>query len=325
MVTFNFILLFAIVAVKAIPEFQYDLEKAEEYFQDFIEEYGKEYANGDVKARKFEVFKESLQMYNKMNMEQLNAKFGVHQHSDLTREELGKVRDGLLRMSSYTNCTSRGAPAVNPPEAYDWQLQGSAVTSVKDQWCGDCYAFTVTGNIESQYAKKYGKLVNLSEQQIVDCDRTNHGCHGGDMVKAIEEIIRVGGQMSLNDYPYRGSEGDCLFNASKVQVKVTDCVTYDPKNEDDLVKMLYNQGPIAVAMDSTDLHPYRSGIMNKCRMTKCKHGVLLVGYGVEGNTKFWRFKNSWGTNFGEDGYFRVERGKDLCGILDCQLCSAIVG
>lgn len=54
--------------------------------------------------------------------------------------------------------------------------------------------------------------------------------------------------MSLEDYPYKGIQSDCLFNASKVQVKVTDCVIYDPKNEDDLVKMLYNQGPIAVGM-----------------------------------------------------------------------------
>ncbi|XP_026331308.1 cysteine protease XCP1-like [Hyposmocoma kahamanoa] len=181
--SFTFILLLAVLAVKAIPDFQYDLEKAEEYFEAFIQEYGKEYTNEDVKARKFEVFKESLKEYNKKNLEQLHAKFGIHEHSDLTPEELQKIRGGYRRMSGG-NCTSRGAPEVNPPEAFDWQLQGSAVTPVKQQLCGDCYAFATTANIESQYAKKYGKMVDLSEQQIVDCDQKNGGCHGGTLENA---------------------------------------------------------------------------------------------------------------------------------------------
>ncbi|XP_026325365.1 cathepsin L1-like [Hyposmocoma kahamanoa] len=330
MATFTFILLLAVVAVIAIPDFQYDLEKAEEYFEAFIQEYGKEYANEDVKARKFEVFKESLKAYNKMNMEQSHAKFGIHEHSDLTREELQKIRGGFRRMEggfrrmTDSNCTSHTrAPAVNPPEAYDWQLQGSVVTPVKQQMCGDCYAFSATGNIEGQYAKKYGKLVELSEQQIVDCDKTNAGCHGGDMIKAIMEIKRVGGQMSLKDYPYNGIQGKCSFNASDIQAKVIGCETYNLTSEDDLVKVLYNRGPLAVGVDSTDLQAYLGGILRSCSFKTGNHGVLLVGYGVEDNIKFWRFKNSWG-GFGEKGYIRVERGKNLCGLMSDQITSAIV-
>ncbi|XP_026331309.1 cathepsin L-like [Hyposmocoma kahamanoa] len=87
---------------------------------------------------------------------------------------------------SGKDCTTRGAPAVNPPEAYDWQLQGSIVTPVKAQKCGDCYAFSATANIESQYAKKYGKLVDLSEQQMLDCTTVKDSCSGGSMLHAIQ-------------------------------------------------------------------------------------------------------------------------------------------
>ncbi|XP_026331307.1 cysteine proteinase 2-like [Hyposmocoma kahamanoa] len=102
--------------------------------------------------------------------------------------------------------------------------------------------------------------------------------------------MNMGGQMSLKDYPYKGVQGQCLFNASKIQAKVTGCEIYNLTNEDDLVKVLYNQGPVV----------------------------------VENNIKFWRFKNSFGAGFGEDGYFRIERGNDLCGVMDDELSSAIV-
>lgn len=73
-----FVILFVAVAVRAIPEFQYDLENAEEYFQAFIEKYEKVYSNEAEMAKKFEVFKESLKRYNKKNLEQVNAKFGKY-------------------------------------------------------------------------------------------------------------------------------------------------------------------------------------------------------------------------------------------------------
>jgi C1A family cysteine protease len=94
-------------------------------------------------------------------------------------------------------------------------------------------------------------------------------------------------------------------------------------DEDEIASALYTQGPLSVLLDASQLQYYQSGIWNGhidampvgCHNTTLNHAVLLVGYGVsEEGVKYWIVKNSWGVNYGEDGYFRIERGVGMCGI-----------
>ena len=180
------------------------------------------------------------------------------------------------------------------------------------------------------YAAKTGKLISLSEQQLVDCDHNcvvwegektcNAGCNGGLMWSSFEHIIKTGGLVTEESYPYEAVDNRCRFNVSNAVVKISNW-TFVSSNEDEMAAWLANNGPIAIAINADYLQYYRKGILNpsRCDPEELNHGVLIVGYGEEKATngkveKYWIVKNSWSASWGEKGYVRVLRGKGVCGL-----------
>ena len=205
----------------------------------------------------------------------------------------------------------------------DWRNKYK-VSSVKNQLkCGACWAFSSSEAVESAWAIKYNQLYNLSQQELIDCSTTygNQGCHGGSMNAAFQYIIENGLCTNLS-YPYIASEQSCQQSNCKSIVNITEYQNIMPNSEKILQKATYQQ-PVSVAIQANkrSFQLYKSGIYSDLNCgTQLDHGVLVIGYGYDPNynMKYWIIKNSWGTNWGENGYIRIQKDieneKGLCGI-----------
>jgi cathepsin F len=347
-----FALLVAIVAaIRIKPNVNDDVY--EKLFQSFMVKYGKTYDTPAEKDKRFEIFKANMLRYAEMNKKSSHAKYGVNKFADLSLEEFRTQRLMSKPMSGEPlaiSCLSRGvtidATKLDIPTSYDWRTKG-VVSPVKDQGqCGSCWAFSTIGNIESQNAiKTKPKTVPVfSEQLLVDCSTgcsneppygqvCNQGCGGGWQWNAFEDIMTWGGVETEADYPYTAEDGTCQLDKKKLQVPVANytCLTNnktDGADENTMATFLVANGPLAVALNADYVEGYSNGIINPptpadCDGTSLDHAVLIVGYGVENQVPFWIVKNSWGGDWGENGYFRIVRGQSACGI-NAAVLSAIL-
>uniref|UniRef100_A0A671VF34 Cathepsin S, ortholog2, tandem duplicate 1 n=1 Tax=Sparus aurata TaxID=8175 RepID=A0A671VF34_SPAAU len=300
-----------------ILDFQWDLWK---------KTHEKTYQNEVEEASRRELWEENLMLITKHNLE---ASMGLHTYElgmnhmgDLTPEEF------LQSYATFTPPTDihrapspfNGTSSPPVPNTIDWRKKGY-VTEVKNQGdCGSCWAFSAVGALEGQLAHKTGRLVNLSPQNLVDCSSKygNLGCKGGWMQNAFQYVIFNQGIDSDASYPYLGKESKCSYNS---RYRTATCSGYNwlPQGDEQALKhALAAIGPISVAVDSSrnGFKFYKSGVYNDACCTKnVDHAVLAVGYGTLNEEDYWLVKNSWGTNWGEDGYIRMARNKnDQCGI-----------
>lgn len=297
-------------------------------FDDYIKQYGKSYANEAEKLLRYKIFSVNALVAQALQIEDLGtATYGMTKFSDLSMEEF-KAKYRTLHADKFdTSKYPKGVtPNIKAPDAVDWRKKG-AVTEVKDQGqCGSCWAFSTTGNIEGQWAIKKGKLISLSEAELVDCDKIDEGCDGGLMMDAFKEIIRLGGLESEAEYKYVPRDGQCKFDKSKVVAYINGSEAISTK-ETDMATWCAANGPISIGINANNMQFYNGGIAHpkkrQCNPAELDHGVLIVGYGTEGNKPFWIIKNSWAKDWGEQGYYRCYRGAGVCG-LNKQPCSSKV-
>lgn len=164
--------------------------------------------------------------------------------------------------------------------------------------------------------------LQLSVQNVLDCSGEfgNFGCDGGLARNVYEYVMDNEGVNNETDYPYEVREGKCRFSSKKFTAKIKDYVSVSYFDEDAL-KAAVATGPVSVSMDasSPEFKKYKGGVYtdDKCSSMKLNHAVVAVGYGTDPDTKqdYWLVRNSWGTAWGERGYFKIARNADnMCGL-----------
>lgn len=201
------------------------------------------------------------------------------------------------------------------PDSLDWRDKGYVTPDINQKTCGSCYAFSIAHAIDGQIMRRIGRVEFVSPQQIVDCSTSagNKGCAGGSLRYTLQYLQGSGGCMRDSDYPYTSSQGTCGFNADLAICNISDWGIL-PKKEDALAFALWKVGPLAVSLNAapSSFQLYQSGIYDStdCTSATLNHAMLLVGY----TPTYWIIKNWWSKTWGENGYMRMVRGKNMCGI-----------
>jgi cathepsin L len=301
-----------------------------------VQEYNKQYSPREYAQRK-EIFEARLDSIRKHNQDNSKTwKRGVNHMSDWTAEEFQKLL-GYKKHLAYASKAKRlveepidiSLENLPLPAHVDWR-EKKVVTAVKDQGqCGSCWSFGTAETVESHFALAKGELLDLSEQQILDCTPNPNqcggtgGCGGGTAELAYAQIMQMGGLSSEWTYPYVsyfGQNSQCHFNASNTRpiAQLSGFVGLPSNQYAPLLQAVATKGPVAISVDASAWSDYESGVFNGCNQTTpdIDHAVQLVGYGTDAALgDYWLVRNSWSPLWGEVGYIRLYRTSQVqCGI-----------
>ena len=300
-------------------------QPVEQIFQVWHFLFNKEYQiNSSYGSSRLEIFKKNLEEIEQHNSDDTKSwKLGFNQFSDMTMEEfkrdylkpidfdieLNKTfnSNGYYEVRSYYS--SKDGPLKWNPIDYTQQCG-----KVRNQGqCGSCYAFAMMNTIECNYAIKTGVIVDLSRQQIVDCNSITGGCNGGNP-PAVAFYAKSQGMMTESDYPYVAKQKTCYYNAAKSKIYVDGGEITGKSSGNNVMQNSNNiydiltRGAISISLDADAFKNYKTGIIELTNCYKANHAVMIVGFGIDSSKKtpYWIIKNSWATSWGEQGYARVK-------------------
>lgn len=333
------------LANSSLHDIKYDPKE----WDSFKNEHGKLYESNDVETMRKSIFvynKHVVDTFNSDNKEDITFELGLNHLADTSSIEIKQrngfkigQKEGLVNSPKSQKFLDDilNDNSTEVPDEVDWRKVQGRVTRVKNQGnCGSCWAFASTGALEGQEKVRKGyfprslnstlndgvEVVELSEQNLVDCVTADAGCDGGLMNDAFEFIKVEGGIDDENSYPYEAKTKKCRFKKDKVAFADAGGAILPEGDEEKLKQVVAKFGPVAVAIDASSVwfQLYRKGVYYnkhcKNKPDELDHGVLVVGYGTDPRKgDYWIVKNSWGPKYGEDGYIRMARNRNNnCGI-----------
>ena len=370
---FNFFIFFIFLFLNNISEsfifkklffknknYKNNKKKIEEIYIDYLKTYEKydtienNQFNGLFKfynydQTNFDIFKKNYEIIEEKNN---NIGFELGFNSEFDTIPYDEPTNNLMEIIIPKNYTSKinyqkymKSPLIyfknifSIRKEFNWN-HTDYLSPVKNQGnCGSCWAFASTNALESFMRSQNYNITRLSEQELVDCSKENHGCNGGIMHKAFDFIINNKGLVSNEDYPYKAITKECnIYNCSSNSI---DKCGLDHNNSDissinkvngsylkeyefSVPKSIIDRiislqiSPITIAIDASSIYfrYYKSGVIdiNINETQQLNHAVLLVGYGFDNSGLYWIIQNSWGTDWGDNGFCKI-RVQDGEGIL----------
>jgi C1A family cysteine protease len=285
-----------------------------EAFEQYNSFWNKTHSSIVEKAQRFANFKMNARKIDEMNARSQMATFGYTKFSDFSVEEF----KGLLgfRSSKPLNVLSKAkrSEEQNPSSPIDWVAKGKT-TPVKDQGqCGSCWAFSTTETVESANLMAGKNIPNGSPQEIVDCDSNDAGCNGGDPGEALQWVINQGGLDTDSCYPYTAQDGSCASSQCTPTLMISSVIPIDASSENNLYAALGQYGPLSICCDAEPWQNYQGGILtaDQCG-DSVDHAIQLTGYSPS-QGGYWIVRNSWGADWGENGFIYLQYGQDTCAI-----------
>jgi len=230
--------------------------------------------------------------------------------------------DQVLPEAAYAGITD-----ADVPSSFDATTHWSGlVHPIRDQQrCGSCWAFSATEVLGDRVAIARGRASPvLSPEDLVSCDKSDMGCHGGQLSTAWSYLKNTGA-VTDTCFPYAAGSGTapacankCSDHESWSSSKQKAASAYAIHGVANMQKEIMTNGPVQVAFNVyKSFMSYKSGVYKKHfyeLIPEGGHAVKLVGWGTEGGKDYWLVANSWNTNWGLSGYFKIARGSNECGI-----------
>jgi C1A family cysteine protease len=277
--------------------------------------WNKVYRERDEDERRFQIFLSNLKLIDERNALESQANgtaiHGINVFSDISREEFAKRYLNLdATQASKSNAVRVEVEGLKASDSANVDWSGVYTTPVKDQgYCGSCWAFSATEQLESDSMRVLGTSFILAPQQVVSCDTVSSGCQGGWPTWAFDYIKSANGQEEDGVYPYTsGTTGDTGVCAAKSSANVVGVSAYYQISgakaadiESSMQAYVSKTGPLSICADASSWSTYRGGIMSHCGQS-INHAIQVVG--VNSEEGYWKVRNSWGTGWGESGYIR---------------------
>jgi C1A family cysteine protease len=292
----------------------------EDEFVSFVGRFSKAYT-ADAFFARFNIFKANLDFIREHNTKGLSWDMGINQFADMTAAEFKAWVGSFPPPPQTSNAVPqvfRGLGTV--PDSLEWNDK-KAVAQIKDQGqCGSCWAFATAGVLESWWFIKNGfagTIADLSAQQLVDCSKdTCYGCQGGWPYKALE-YVEAKGLCGWGAYPYTARDGQCKDSSCTPVIPAGALKGYLNVSGEPGILQALQDGPVSVLVeaDTSAFQFYHSGVLDSPSCGhQIDHAILATGYGTLTGKNYWNVKNSWGASWGDKGYVKIVRDKQMCAI-----------
>lgn len=280
-----------------------------------------------------QIFSSNVDKIEKFNSEVHSYKMGVTEFADLTQDEfkekyLSNVDAPNIKLSKQLSIKVKNGDL---PDRLDWREAGIMSPVEHQHECGSCWTFSSLEVLQAVHALNgTNEVEHLSKQQLIDCARgvgNSNGCEGGNGYYAYQYTKSQKVLCTEDEYEYLNRDYVCSLESTHCSYRNYQTNFYAFGGEDQ-AQMAITQGPLVVSIDATNLNLYKSGIVSTkdCPVNpKQNHAVVLAGYGSENGIDYWLIKNSWGADFGEGGYFRLERNSLNSGEGACAIGCFVVG